>query len=142
VKERSHPIQTALVCAATIMLLSGSVQATDLNGLWASDKGVCDKVFSIKGGKASFQRDADVHGSGLIFEGERVRSRTARCKILRTKTDEALVHMVLSCATDVMLSNVQLSVRVSEQDKIDRIFPGMEDMEMPYWRCPIGRGKP
>jgi hypothetical protein len=140
-KAGLHLVQTALVCAATVMLLSGSAQATDLNGVWASDPEVCDKVFSIKGGKASFQRNADVHGSGFIIDGQKIRGRTTTCKILRTKTDQALVHMVASCATDVMVSNVQLSLRVVEQDKVSRIFPGMEDMEMPFWRCPIG-GKP
>jgi hypothetical protein len=110
-KLRKHLSETALVCAA-VMLLGGSAQATDLNGVWASDKEVCDKIFSIKGGKASFQRDADLHGSGFIIDGQRIRGRTATCKILRTKTEQALVHMIASCATDVMLSNVQLSVRV------------------------------
>jgi hypothetical protein len=118
------------------MLFGGAVQATDLNGVWASDKEVCDKIFSIKGGKASFQRDADLHGSGFIIDGQRIRGRTATCKILRTKTEQALVHMIASCATDVMLSNVQLSVRVLEADKINRVFPGLEDMEMPFYRCP------
>ena len=135
-KGRKHLFETALVCAATMMLLSGSARATDLNGVWASDKGVCDKVFLIKAGKTSFQRDADLHGSGFIIEGQRIRGRTATCKILRTKTEQALVHMIASCATDVMLSNIQLSVRVLERDKINRIFPGLEDMEMPFYRCP------
>jgi hypothetical protein len=134
-EEGKRLAQTAVVCAATIMLLGGPGQATDLNGVWASDKGVCDKVFLIKGGKASFQRDADLHGSGFIIDGQRIRGRTATCKILRTKTEQALVHMIASCATDVMLSNIQLSVRVLEHDKINRIFPGLEDMEVPFYRC-------
>jgi hypothetical protein len=134
-KRRKHLSEAALVCAA-VMLFGGAVQATDLNGVWASDKEVCGKIFSIKGGKASFQRDADLHGSGFIIDGQRIRGRTATCKILRTKTEQALVHMIASCATDVMLSNVQLSVRVLEADKINRVFPGLEDMEMPFYRCP------
>jgi hypothetical protein len=138
-QARAHLVQTALVSATTIMVLSSFAHATDLNGIWASDVAVCDKVFSIKGGKASFQRNADVHGSGFIIEGQRIRGRMATCKILRTKTDQALVHMVASCATDVMLSNVQLSLRILEQDKINRVFPGMEDMEMPFFRCPMGK---
>lgn len=134
-KRRKHLSEPALVCAA-VMLFGGAVQATDLNGVWASDKEVCGKIFSIKGGKASFQRDADLHGSGFIIDGQRIRGRTATCKILRTKTEQALVHMIASCATDVMLSNVQLSVRILEADKINRVFPGLEDMEMPFYRCP------
>jgi hypothetical protein len=135
--EPRQLLQTTVLCAATIMLLRGSVQAIDLNGVWASDKEVCDKVFNIKGGKISFARNADIHGSGFIIEGQRVRGRTVTCKVLRTKTEQELVHMVASCATDVMLSNVQLSVRVLEQDKVNRVFPGLEDMEMPFYRCPV-----
>jgi hypothetical protein len=134
-EDGTHLARMAVVCA-TMMFLSGSAHATDLSGVWASDKDVCDKVFSIKGGKASFQRDADLHGGGFIIDGQRIRGRTATCKILRTKIEQALVHMIASCATDVMLSNVQLSVRVLEPDKINRVFPGLEDMEMLFYRCP------
>jgi hypothetical protein len=107
-----------------------------------SDPAVCDKVFVTKGGKTSFQRDADLHGSGFIIDGQRIRGRVATCKLLRTKVDAPVVHMIASCATDVMLSNVQLTVRVLEPDKINRLFPGLEDMEMPFYRCPVGKGKP
>jgi len=125
-----------------MLLFNDPGQATDLNGVWASDRAVCDKVFVTKGGKISFQRDADLHGSGFIIDGQRIRGRIATCKRLRTKVDAPVVHMIASCATDVMLSNVQLTVRVLEPDKINRVFPGLEDMEMPFYRCPIGKGKP
>jgi hypothetical protein len=36
-----------------------------------------------------------------------------------------------------MLSDVQFSVRSIEADKVARIFPNMEGMEIPYYRCPM-----
>jgi hypothetical protein len=36
-----------------------------------------------------------------------------------------------------MLSNIQFSLKVLEPNKILRIFPGMQDVEMSYDRCPI-----
>ena len=40
-----------------------------------------------------------------------------------------------ACATDIMLSNVQFSLRVVNENKVSRIFPGMEGMELAYDRC-------
>jgi hypothetical protein len=31
---------------------------------------------------------------------------------------------------------VQFSVKVLDEDKISRIFPGIEGMELTYYRCP------
>jgi hypothetical protein len=142
VTGRGRFVHAAVACAGAMLLFIDSGQATDLNGVWASDPAVCNKVFVTKAGKISFRRDADLHGSGFIIDGQRIRGRVATCKLLRTKVEVPVVHMIASCATDVMLSNVQLTVRVLEPDKINRVFPGLEDMEMPFYRCPIGKGKP
>ncbi len=139
---RGRFVHAAVACAGAMLLFIDSGQATDLNGVWASDPAVCNKVFVTKAGKISFRRDADLHGSGFIIDGQRIRGRVATCKLLRTKVEVPVVHMIASCATDVMLSNVQLTVRVLEPDKINRVFPGLEDMEMPFYRCPIGKENP
>ena len=47
------------------------------------------------------------------------------------------MHLLAACATDVMLSNVQLSLRVVDRNKLIRIFPGVSDMEMGYERCEL-----
>jgi hypothetical protein len=47
------------------------------------------------------------------------------------------VNIIAGCATDIMLSNVQFSLKVLEPDTISRMFPGMQDMEINYYRCPI-----
>ena len=47
-----------------------------------------------------------------------------------------MVHMLAGCATDIMLSTVQFSVRVDDDNKITRIFPGIDGMELTYYRCP------
>ena len=38
---------------------------------------------------------------------------------------------------DIMFSNVQFELNVLNPDKIWRLFPGMEDMEIFYYRCQI-----
>ena len=47
------------------------------------------------------------------------------------------MNIIAGCATDIMLSNVQFSLKMLEPNKISRIFPGIEDMEISYDRCPI-----
>jgi hypothetical protein len=45
--------------------------------------------------------------------------------------------MIAACASDVMLSDAQLSVRVVDHNRVVRIFPGVSDMEMGYERCDL-----
>ena len=45
--------------------------------------------------------------------------------------------IIAGCSTDIMLSNVQFSLKVLEPNKISRMFPGIMDMEINYYRCPI-----
>ena len=132
-------MRTAAACAGAVALLGGGAYAVDLSGAWASAPEVCDKVFVTKGNQISFGPKSDIHGSGFIIEGRRIRGRTAKCNLIRTREDKGIVHMVAACATDIMLSNVQFSLRVRDENTVDRIFPGMADMEMPFFRCPKAR---
>jgi hypothetical protein len=110
--------------------------AADIEGVWASHASECDKVF-VKGGKGVvFAKDADLYGSGFIIEGRKIRGKIATCDIKTIKEDGSTVHLITVCATDVMLSNVQFSLRTIDRDKIVRIFPGVPEMDTPYERCP------
>ena len=53
------------------------------------------------------------------------------------KDDARTVHILASCASDIMLSKVQFGLNVVNPDKIRRLFPGMEEMEIFYYRCQI-----
>jgi hypothetical protein len=116
--------------------VDGSAYAFDLTGAWATDAGACAKVFAKKGNTASFKRDSDMFGSGFIMDGQRIRGRMATCTVTKTKEDKDIVHMLASCATDIMYQNVQFSVKVLDDNKITRIFPGIDGMELTYYRCP------
>jgi hypothetical protein len=128
-------IRTATICAGAF-LLALPVHATDLSGVWITDAGACAKVFVTNGNKTSFRRDSDMLGSGFIIDGRRIRGRMANCTINKTQEKDGVIHMLAGCATDIMLSNVQFSVKVLDEDKISRIFPGIEGMELTYYRCP------
>ncbi len=80
---------------------------------------------------------SEVHGGGFIAEPNRLIGRTAKCAIKAKKDDGQTVNIVASCATDIMLSTVQFQLNVVNQDKVRRLFPGMEDMEIFYYRCQI-----
>jgi hypothetical protein len=139
---RKRLAQAAVACAGAVILPAGQVQATDLTGVWASDVQVCDKIFITKGNKTSFREKSDLHGSGFIIEGHRIRGRTATCNVVKTRMDAAVVNMLASCATDVMLSTQQLMLRVENENAITRIFPGLEDLEIRFHRCPVQKERP
>ena len=111
--------------------------SSDLTGVWATDADKCDKVFEKKGNQISFQQDSDIYGGGFIIDGNRIRGRSGTCNITKSKQDGATIHMIASCATDIMYSNMQFSVKVIDDNTIARIFPGLDGMDLNYYRCQL-----
>ncbi|WP_024506084.1 hypothetical protein [Bradyrhizobium sp. ARR65] len=129
------------VVAATILAGTGLAQAraVDLTGAWATNAHECKNVFvrSGKGKEITFAPTSEVHGGGFIVEPNRLVGRFAKCAIKARKDDGESVNIVAGCATDVMLSSVQFELKVVDANTITRVFPGMEDMEVHYYRCQI-----
>ena len=129
------------VAAAMVTGLHGPRQAgaVDLSGAWATSADECRNVFVRKGRakQIEFTALSDQHGGGFIVEADRLRGRFARCKIKTRKENGDTVNIIAGCATDIMLSNVQFSLKMLEPNKISRMFPGLEDMAISYYRCPI-----
>jgi hypothetical protein len=119
------------------VLLGSPSSAMDLSGLWATDASVCGKVFMKHGDQMSFAEDSDIYGSGFVIEGSRVRGQMANCSIKARKQDGDVVHLILACASDIMLQNVQVSLKVVDDNSITRLFPGMPDMHINYARCSL-----
>lgn len=115
---------------------AGTATAFDLNGAWATSVDQCEKVFTRQGGKLAFSADSDVYGGGFIVDGDQMIGRTARCKVKARKDNGDSVNLVAACATDIMLSSVQFSVKALDANSLVRMFPGMEDLEIRYHRCP------
>ena len=117
---------------------ASSAQAVDLSGAWATQLDDCSKVFVRKGraNQIGFTSASDQHGGGFIVEADRLRGKTASCKIKSRKEDGQTVNIIAACATDIMLSNVQFSLKLIEPGKLLRTFPGMQEIEINYYRCP------
>jgi len=114
----------------------GRAGALDLNGAWASDAEQCAKVFVRQKGQLGFTDMSDVYGGGFIIDGDQITGKYARCRIKARKDDGVNVNLIAACATDIMLSSVQFSLKQLDANSIARLFPGMEGMEIRYHRCP------
>jgi hypothetical protein len=128
-----------VIAAGAGLCLVEQSHAFDLSGAWATDADQCRDVF-VRRGRANqigFTARSEQHGGGFIVEADRLRGKFASCKVKTRKEDGSRVNIIAGCATDIMLSNVQFSLKVVEPDKISRIFPGVTDMEISYYRCPI-----
>ena len=123
-----------LLCCAS---LGVPAEGADLTGAWTTDASVCNRVFVKSGAKVSFAKDSELSGGGLIIEGREIRGPAATCRIKATKEDGDMTHMIAACATDIMLSDVQLSIRSVNANEIFRMFPNMPGMETKYYRCPM-----
>ena len=130
------PAASAALLLGSLLGMAGRADALDLNGAWASDANQCAKVFVRQGGRLGFTEMSDVYGGGFIIDGDQIIGKFARCRVKARKDDGMNVNLIAACATDIMLSSVQFSVRELDANSIARLFPGMEDMEISYHRCP------
>ncbi|WP_440641378.1 hypothetical protein ACSHT2_09790 [Bradyrhizobium sp. PUT101] len=131
---RKSAVAVALSLCATFAL-TGRADAFDLNGAWATSADQCDKVFTREGGKLGFSEMSEVYGGGVIVDGDQLIGKFARCKVRARRDSGTGINLIAACATDIMLSSVQFSLKALDTDSIARLFPGMEDMEVRYHRC-------
>ena|ERR1043165_5134345 len=127
----------SLLVSLCCLSLGAPAEAADFTGAWTTDASVCNKVFVKNGARISFAKDSELVGGGLIFQGKEIQGTGATCRIKTTKEDGEVTHMVLACATVIMLSDTQFSVRRVNADEIFRMFPNMPGMETKYFRCPM-----
>jgi len=137
IDQDCNTLSRLILLPACWVLLGAHALAADITGVWASDPALCAKIFVKRGSTVMLSKDADLYGSGFVIDGRKIRGRLANCTIKTTKEDGDVVHLLAACATDVMLSNFQLTLRVVDQNKIVRIFPGVSDMQMAYERCTL-----
>lgn len=131
------PKPAVFALAIGLLLASlGRAEALDLNGAWASDADNCTKVFTRQSGQVGFMDMSDVYGGGFIVDGDQIIGKFARCRIKARKDNGPNVNLIAACATDMMLSSVQFSLKELDANSLIRLFPGMEDMEIRYHRCP------
>ena len=124
-----------LILIGTLLMVPAQAWAVDLTGAWASDPSQCNKVFKKSKTGIAFQRDSDVYGAGFVADGNQLRGRTARCTIKSRSQVGDTLNLLTACSTDIMLQNVEFTVKFLDDNKISRLFPGMEGMEITYYRC-------
>jgi hypothetical protein len=115
----------------------GYARADEIEGAWASDEDQCGKVFESRNGRTVLAQDSDMYGGGFVIDGSRITGKMARCTIKSRRKDGDTVRLLAACATDIMFSSVQFSLRVPADNQLTRIFPGMEGIEINYRRCPL-----
>lgn len=133
-----QPIVLGVTFLVSLHALSDRAEALDLDGAWVSDADKCAKVFERKGSQLGFTDMSDVYSGGFIIDGDQIIGKFARCRIKTRKDSGANVNLIAACATDMMLSSVQFSLKELDPNSLARLFPGMEDMEVRYQRCPAG----
>ena len=128
--------------AALTILACASMDAAcafDLAGAWASSAENCSKVFARRGraNQITFSNFSGLYGAGFIAEPDRLRGKFDKCTIKSRKEDGENVNLVVGCASGIMVSNVQFFLKIVDDDRITRLFPGIEGMEITYHRCKI-----
>ncbi|OCK55130.1 hypothetical protein [Bradyrhizobium sp. LMTR 3] len=123
--------------AGACFFMPGPAVAFDLNGAWVSDAENCAKVFVRRGTQVTFADMSDVYGGGFIIEGDQITGKYARCRIKAKKNEGANINLLAACASDIMLQNVQFSLREVDANTVIRMFPGISGMEIKYARCPV-----
>ncbi len=138
------PRRSCLALGASLVLTvaglaasQSTVRAADITGAWATDVRACDKIFQKKGNVLTLTSRSDTLGGGFIIDGNEIRGKTASCKIKNKREDGDVVYLLAACATDIMLSDVEMALKIIDKDRVSRFFPGMPEVSTPdYYRCP------
>ena len=125
-------LQTVALAGAT-----RSAHAFDLVGAWAFDTNVCPKLFTKTAKAISFKRDSADYGTGFIVAGNVIRGPKTKCTIKSKKESGLETTLMASCASDIMIDQIQISFKVVDDNTIIRRFPGMETFETSFTRCPF-----
>lgn len=133
----SHIIQFAVVAASISFLGHSSAYAFNLDGAWTTDVSACDKIFQKdKDGGISIIRGSNIYGDAFIARQDAIFNAVTKCTIKKRKDIGEMHHIVATCAaSNVALSTFEFSYRVKNDDSIVRIFPGIEELNVPYHRC-------
>ena len=125
-----------LCVIAALCALGGTMaHAAEIDGVWVTDAAVCDKVYQKKGNQISFADTADLHGSGFILDGNRLRGKIAQCNVKTRRVSGDLVHIIANCSTDIAIEPVQFTLKFLGPDKVVRVFPDLPELNTQYARC-------
>lgn len=119
------------------LMLPAQANAIELSGAWATEADLCSRVFTKKGNGIMFAELSDLFGSGFIIEGNRIRGKSARCTITSRKQDGDNLELGASCATSIMNQNVRFSLKVIDDNNLNRLFPDIPGMTLKYTRCAL-----
>ncbi len=117
------------------VLFTFTGHAMDITAAWATNAASCKDVFVKKGNNIFFADDSDLHGSGLIIEKNRIRVKMAVCDIKSRREDGTMMHLTLVCSGDALVANMQFSLKIDNDNRITRIFPGTPELNTAYFRC-------
>jgi hypothetical protein len=135
-------IFTSILAASMLIVAqtgaSTSANAFDLDGAWTNQTvEICKNIFTRTGKAVSFRPDAQDYGTGFIIDGNSIRGQAAKCTIKAKKEAGAMLHLIAVCATGIMTDQMQFSFKVSDDNKVTRVFPGMDGYDIPYVRCTV-----
>jgi hypothetical protein len=131
-----HPVTFAATFAMAA-LLSHTSYAFDLSGAWTTNISACSKIFEkTKENELKIKGDSGMYGDAFIVRNNAITGPAGTCTIKVRKSDGPVTHLVAVCAAgNVALSTFQFNYRVIDADKIVRIFPGVEALDVSYGRC-------
>jgi hypothetical protein len=127
----------SVVSLGLAMLLPTHAFAVDLTGAWATDRALCDRIFTKKQNQTTFSDLSDLYGSGFIIDGNRITGKTVRCTIKSRKEEGDAIQLSAACATTIMTSNVEFNLKMTDATSISRQIPGIEGMQLNYQRCSL-----
>ena len=124
-----------LALLGTLLLLPVQARAFDLSGAWATDAGLCNRVFTKKDKEVVFTELSDLFGSGFIVEGNRIRGKSGRCTITSRKQDGDGIELAAACATSIMNQDLRFNLKIIDDNSLNRLFPDIPGMTLKYVRC-------
>src|SRR5262249_40537215 len=91
--------------------VAAPANSEDLSGVWTTNVSQCEKIFVRNKSEISFASNSDIYGEGFMIEGNKIKAKTATCRVKSRKDDGSVNVLIVECATEIMVLDTTFRMR-------------------------------
>lgn len=127
--------RAAAILLAIAPVAARAVGLDEVQGAWAVEDMNCADVFVSHDGRMTLKKRQDDTLPGFVIDGESVRGVAAACRIAGFKPHPDGISVLLSCASQISVGNLKLTVKLPDPNTMIQFDPEFPDLTTRYHRC-------
>ena len=108
-----------------------------MTGAWAYSRADCDKLFQRRGKALAFRQPADKFAQAVIVEPQRIRLRSASCKIDRASNDDGALKVSGDCQDAISYTSRTVYIKLRSNSEVVYSPNGDPVVATTLMKCPF-----